>query len=175
MMRMWTRIDGRARLAALAVVLVVGLPVAWYLGSPLFLNMVVDEALPGAPAAALTAGGAPVALSRGEFGEIDAIHKGSGTASVVRLADGARVLRLEDFQVTNGPDLYVYLSGHAAPRSGAHLHEGAAVNLGRLKGNIGSQNYELPADLDLATIKSVVIYCQAFSVVFSTAALMPPA
>jgi hypothetical protein len=112
----------------------------------------------------------PVALSSGQFGQIDTIHKGEGKATIFKLPDGQRVLRFEGFKVTNGPDLYVYLSGHAAPRNGEQVHQGG-IELAQLKGNIGDQNYALPADLDLATIKSAVIYCKQFSVVFSTAEL----
>jgi hypothetical protein len=155
---------------------IVVLPIAWYLGSPLFLNKTVNEAFPmkqtvtaseNMPAAA-----EPKALSSGSFGEVDAVHKGQGTATVYR-AGGALVLRLDPFQVTNGPDLYVYLSAHPAPRNSRQLHEGAALEVSRLKGNIGAQNYTLPADLDLSRYKSVVVYCRRFSVVFSTAELRP--
>ncbi len=45
----------------------------------------------------------------------------------------------------------------------------------RLKGNVGSQNYDLPADVDLSRFRSVVIYCKQFSVVFSSAELSPTA
>ena len=88
-------------------------------------------------------------------------------------ADGGRVLRLDDFRATNGPDLYVYLSGHPAPRSSAELHADGAFEVAPLKGNVGSQNYELPADLDLAAFRSAVICCRRFATVFSTAELVP--
>lgn len=129
---------------------------------------------PSAPAAAPTVAPAPVGpivLGSGEFGTVDAIHKGSGTATIHQLPDGRRILRLEGFSVTNGPDLYVYLSGHPAPRSSGQVHEGAGVEIARLKGNVGDQNYELPAALDLTDIRSVVIYCKRFTTVFSTATL----
>ena len=113
----------------------------------------------------------PVLLASGQFGAVDGFHKGEGTASVFRLPDGKLVLRLENFKVTNGPDLYVYLSGHPAPRNSAQLHEGSALEVARLKGNIGNQNYPLPADADVSKFKSVVIYCKQFSVIFSTAEL----
>jgi hypothetical protein len=167
MVRRWIALDLRVRLALLAVIAAVVLPAAWYLGAPLFIDQVVDEALPAAPAAAA----GPVALSSGQFNEIDAIHKGQGKATIYTLPDGKRVLRFEEFRVTNGPDLYVYLAGHAAPRDSRQLHAGAVHEVARLKGNAGDQNYELPDGLDLAAFKSVVIYCKQFSVVFSTAAL----
>jgi hypothetical protein len=140
----------------------------WYLGSPLLLNQVVDEgARDESPAVELRV--------QGRFGVVDAIHKGEGTAAILRLADRTRVLRLDDFRVTNGPDLYVYLSGHPAPRSSAELHMDGAFEVARLKGNIGSQTYDLPADLDLSGFRSAVIYCRRFTTVFSTAELLPGA
>jgi hypothetical protein len=161
---------------ALMMLAAVALAVAWYLGSPLFINRTVNESFPAAvaPVPAQSADGpaAPVALSSGQFGEIDSIHKGSGVATIFKLSDGKHVLRFEDFKVTNGPDLYVYLSSHPAPRDSGQLHEGTAFEVAVLKGNIGSQNYELPANLDLSQFKSVVIYCKRFSVVFSTAELV---
>jgi hypothetical protein len=122
------------------------------------------EAPPAAPAE-------PVALSQGQFTRVDALHAASGDAVIYRLPDGTHVLRLEGFSSTNGPDLYIGLSGHPMPRSNGELHDSGYVELERLKGSEGSQNYALPADLDLSLFKSVVIYCKAFSVVFSTAEL----
>jgi hypothetical protein len=113
----------------------------------------------------------PVTIAMGTFTGADAVHRGEGSALLIRLPDGRRFLRFENLKVTNGPDLYVYLSGHRAPRNSAQLHEGAAHQVAVLKGNLGNQNYELPADLDLAKFKSAVIYCKRFSVVFATAEL----
>jgi len=64
--------------------------------------------------------------------------------------------------VTNGPDLYVYLSTEPAPTSSAQLHQGGELEVARLKGNVGSQNYDLPADVDLSRFRSVVIHCKQF-------------
>ncbi len=126
----------------------------------------------GAPTEVRPQSTQPVLLANGQFGAVDGFHKGEGTASVFRLPDGKLVLRLEDFKVTNGPDLYVFLSGHPAPRNAGQVHEGGALEVARLKGNIGNQNYALPANVDLSKFKSVVIYCKQFSVVFSTAKLV---
>jgi hypothetical protein len=119
------------------------LPVVWYLGSPLFVSRIVHDEAPGVGTAAQV-------LVQGRFGVIDAIHTGEGTAVILQLPDGQRVLRLDDFRVTNGPDLYVYLSGHPAPRSSAELHADAAFEVAALKGNVGGQTYALPANLDLS-------------------------
>jgi hypothetical protein len=157
------RLRSRPLIAAVtALGLVLLAPVLWYLASPLFITRAADDA----DSFAIHG----TTLRTGTFGEIDTIHKGSGTAEIASLPDGQRVLRLRDFQVTNGPDLYVYLSGHPAPHTGSDVHDGGA-ELGRLRGNIGNQQYEIPADIELAGIRSAVIYCKAFSVVFSSAEL----
>jgi hypothetical protein len=152
------------------------LPVGWYLASPLFVNRAVSEALPmvaaqQAPQSSDTA--LPTVIAGGQFGVVDGIHRGQGSAKILSLPDGTRVLRFEDFTVTNGPDLYVYLSTHPAPRSSNDLHEGGAFEVAQLKGNLGDQNYALPSDLDTGNFASAVIYCRRFSVVFSTAELLP--
>jgi len=194
MVRLWTSIDIRWRLMAAALVAVLVLPLAWYLGSPLFINVTVDERFPGVaplsaannlPAAgtaptsgmASTSGpglkAAPVALGSGQFTEVDTIHKGQGAATLYRLPDDRHLLRFEAFKVQNGPDLYVYLSGHPVPRSSVELHEQGAFEVARLKGNIGDQNYDIPAELDLNRYRAVSIWCRRFSVNFGAAPLGP--
>ncbi len=126
----------------------------------------------GAPSGAVAQSGQPVILGMGQWQGIDSFHQAHGKALMVRLPDGRRFIRFEDFRVTNGPDLYVYLSGHPSPRTSAQLHEGAAFEVARLKGNVGNQNYELPADLALSKFKSVAIYCKRFSVMFGSAELI---
>jgi Electron transfer DM13 len=152
-----TRIGLGTRLALRAGVAVIALSIIVYTGV--------------APTEVSAQSAQPVLLASGQFGGVDSFHKGEGKARLFRLSDGTLVLRLEEFKVTNGPDLYVFLSGHPAPRNGAQVHEGAALEVARLKGNIGNQNYALPPNVDLSKFKSVVIYCKQFSVVFSTAEL----
>ena len=93
----------------------------------------------------------------------DGFHKAEGIAKVINLADGRTFLRLENLKTTNGPDLYVYLSVGKDPSD--------IVNLGRLKGNIGNQNYEIPAGTDLSKYDTVLIWCKAFSTLFGSAKL----
>ncbi|MEM2139768.1 MAG: DM13 domain-containing protein [Nitrososphaera sp.] len=102
-------------------------------------------------------------LSGGFQGAGDGIHNASGKATVLYLEDGSAVLRFENFRVTNGPDLYVYLS----------TDRGASdyVDLGRLKANSGNQNYELPDGVDLSKYDNVIIWCKSFSVYFGGAEL----
>ena len=132
----------------------------------------VAPAPPTAAPVQPTAIAEPVALVSGSFTRIDSLHAAEGTAIIYQLPDGSRVLRLENFSAQNGPDLHVSLSGHPMPCSNAETYDSGYVELERLKANQGNQNYALPAELDLAAFKSVVIYCKAFSVVFSTAELL---
>ena len=98
-------------------------------------------------------------------GSGDGFHNAEGVAKVISLADGRTFLRLENLKATNGPDLYVYLS---TDKDASDI-----VNLGRLKGNIGNQNYEIPAGTDLSKYDTVLIWCKAFSVLFGSAKLGP--
>lgn len=173
----------RRRWFWLAVIPILG--AGWWLGSPLFIDDVVDEALPqveptrqdragtgdsgiddAAPAEEANSGVAPAAdatpspIAVGDFVGFDAVHQGSGSAMIFEL-DDTRVLRFDEFDVTNGPDLRVNLV----------LGDGSMIDIGALKGNVGNQNYELPADLDADTIASVLIYCRAFGVPFASADL----
>jgi len=100
----------------------------------------------------------------GEFvGVNDGIHNAEGQVKVLRLNDSTNFLRIEDFKATNGPDLYVYLS---TDKSASDF-----VNLGRLKGNVGNQNYEIPSGTDLSKYITVLIWCQAFSIQFGSSDL----
>lgn len=113
----------------------------------------------------------PIALSTGEFGSRNR-YTVTGTATVFQLDDGSRVLRLEDFASTNGPDLYVYLTSANAGDDDASL-DADFIDLGLLTGNIGNQNYTIPADVDLSRYNTVVIWCRRFTVGFGAADLVP--
>jgi hypothetical protein len=165
----------------IAFAALIGLPVAWWLLSPLWVNVQVDESFPTAAAqvveptameepAAMTEEAGMTMLAQGAFYNI--VHAGSGQAIVYQLADGSRVLRLQDFSVDNGPDLYVYLVPVNPVPDTIGSEIPGSVNLGALKGNLGDQNYDIPADLDLSQFQSVVIWCRAFRVPFSAAPLV---
>jgi hypothetical protein len=171
-------------IAAAAVVGVVVFVLYWFQPQKLFIDDSVDEAIPtttadttvllqssnaAAPAPPGTAAPtAPVELARGEFVSLD--HGTSGTARVVELADGSRIVRLEGVDTSNGPDLFVYLSPNVASGDESAFDENF-LNLGRLKGNQGDQNYDLPADVDLTGFASVVIWCDRFNSAFGAADL----
>jgi hypothetical protein len=126
---------------------------------------------PGTPVPEQEAESVTVALSTGEFADADNFHKGSGTATVYRGPDGSLLLRLEDFTVTNGPDLHVYVTPHLNPGNSSQVKADGHLDLGELKGNVGNQNYFLPDDFDLGLLGAVVIYCQPFNIIFSVAPL----
>ncbi len=209
-------------------VIIVGIPglwLAWWLGSPLFLDKTVNEAFPtvttaappigsvaittapasaeqpaaagevvAAPAeqpasptatpettepdapttTAPTPGSETVALLSGMFKDADPGHRGSGDATLYQLEDGTQVLRLETLDVTNGPDLHVFLAPVADASERDDVMAEGYLDLGGLKGNKGDQNYPLPGSLDLNKPWTVVIYCVPFHVIFSTAPLGAP-
>ncbi len=186
----------------LLIGVLIALPIGYYLLSPLFFDRTVDEAFPaaGTPqdvfadpampmlatqmmADAMTAEPSQVQeqmpenasemeiLFQGSF--YDLAHHGTGIATVYRLSDGSRVLRFEDFEVLNGPDLHVYLAVQDPVPNTVGLELEGAIDLGSLKGNLGNQNYLLPSDLPLESFKSVVIWCQPFRVPFNAAPLAP--
>ncbi len=174
---------------------------AWWLGSPLFLNKTVDEQFPRTVGAQIPADvtraevemvmetmakvpntmmeampeamAAAQIVSSGSLRGADRFHLGSGQATIYSVPEGGHLLRLENIDVTNGPALVVLLSAHPAPVSRDELKGADYIELAKLKGNRGSQNYELPEGADASQWKSVVIYCKPFHVLFSVAPLRP--
>ena len=108
-------------------------------------------------------------LAKGEIHNAD--KTGSGTATIYQLADGKRVLRLTDFSVDNGPDLHVRLIAADDAKDTASVAKTDHVELGKLKGNKGSQNYDVPENVDLSKYKVVSIWCNRFSINFAAAPL----
>jgi hypothetical protein len=188
----------RLRVPPAVRVLVLGVPfvaVSWWLLSPFFRDDVVDEAFETSIAAAAevttTTTGAPVdpsgapppstappatvppgprLLGVGSFVGL-AGHEGTGDAGFFERPDGSLVLRLERFDIENGPDLRLYVvpgGGQVSPGDGS-------VDLGQLRGNVGDQTYDLPGDLALTAGEwTVLVWCEAFSVEF-VAATVPVA
>jgi Electron transfer DM13 len=163
-------------LAVTAVLLVValGLFQPW----KLFVDVVVSEPAPtgaaSAASAADPAASGPVLLASGQL--ISHEHATSGLVQVYGLPDGSRVLRLQDLRTSNGPLLKVWISDAPVldgPAGWSVFDDGRWVDLGDLKGNIGGSNYPLPADVDLAELSSVSIWCDRFNVSFGAAQLTP--
>lgn len=101
-------------------------------------------------------------------------HPTSGTARVLRLASGERVLVLENLDTSNGPDLHVWLTDQPVIEGADGwfvFDDGEWTTLGPLRGNIGTQQYAIPDDLDLGSVTSVSIWCERFAVSFGAAPL----
>jgi len=170
-------------LALVAVIAVTVFVLFWFQPQKLFIDDRVDEEIPTAASstdsttpdsAATTPSDSPdppepVEHARGEFVSLD--HGTSGIARVLELADGRRIVRLEGLDTDNGPDLYLYLGANPADGDEGSFDD-EFVNLGRLKGNQGDQNYELPAATDLDRHSTVVIWCDRFDSAFGAADLM---
>ena len=153
------------KLAIVLVVVVVIGAGAWYAFRPerLFINQRVNEQFP-------TSSSATNKLASGQFHS--GAHETKGTATVFGLADGKKMLRLTDFTTSNGPDVHVYLVAANDAKDNDSVTKAGFVDIGSLKGNIGDQNYDLPANTDLAKYRAVTIWCKRFSVNFGTAPLM---
>ncbi len=130
-----------------------------------------ESAMAEAPAMAPSAMAAeePVKLAGGRF-HTNA-HKTHGLATIYRLPDGRRVLRLTEFATSNGPDVRVYIVAAGDVQSEDAAKQAGFVDLGALKGNIGDQNYDVPAGLDLSRYRAVSIWCRRFRVNFGAAPL----
>jgi hypothetical protein len=145
----------------------------------LFTSSEIDEPAPSSAPVASTSSGTPLGtpsatpspadavLSTGEF--VDAEHGTSGTAKILELADGRRFLRLEQLTSSDGPDLHVWLSESRSGGDWNSYDDGAHIKLGNLKATHGNQNYRIPDDADISSMRSVVIWCDRFNVAFGTA------
>lgn len=151
----------------IGVLLAALIPAVVYATSPLFFNRTIDEEIPVAKTdnskeTQNTEAIQAVTMSGSFVGVGDGIHSAEGTAKILLLND-AKLLRLEDFKATNGPDLHVYLATDEKATD--------YVDLGSLKANIGNQNYPIPEGTDLSKYDTALIWCKPFSVLFGHANL----
>jgi hypothetical protein len=174
--------------------LIVFVPVAWYLLSPIWIRtelleppVAVAAPSPAAtveptpePAVSVDPSASPAptpepqptptpwaaaAPRSGEFQGTDDFHFARGTATLKETAPGEWTIRLEDFSVRNGPDLYVYLSPSKRD------YADGALEVARLKATDGSFNVRLPEGADPTEMRSVLIWCKQFSHLFAWATL----
>ncbi len=158
----FTRVNNMKKSGRIIIVItvVVALPIAYWLISPLFITKQVNEKLEDImpPQAAIT----EKRLAQGVFTGL-AGHSATGTVTLYQFGNNY-ILRLEDdFMVTNGPDLFVHFG-----KDGAYVKE---ARLAALKGNLGGQNYEVPADINPSDYDEVWIWCRSFAVPFGKAVL----
>jgi len=101
------------------------------------------------------------------------VHKTEGRATVYQEADGKLVLRLTNFKTSNGPDVHVILVAMKDAGDDANFLKNTTekLELGKLKGNEGDQNYEIPAGTDLSKYRTVSVYCERFNANFGAAPL----
>ncbi|MYH05746.1 MAG: DM13 domain-containing protein [Acidimicrobiia bacterium] len=125
-----------------------------------------------APTTTTTVPEGPVLLSVSEWISIG--HPGTGTVLVYRQPDGSHVVRFEDLDVSNGPDLLVILSAAPLVDDRAAYSEVAYLSLGDLKGNQGNQNYIVPAEVNLDEYQTVAIWCRRFNYTFNAAEIHSP-
>jgi Electron transfer DM13 len=97
------------------------------------------------------------------IGAGDGFHNTEGLAKVIPLGQGSSVIRLENFNSNNGPNVHLYMSTDKAASN--------FIDLGRLKANNGNQNYNIPNGTDLVKYNMVLIWCKDFSVLFGSAEL----
>ncbi|WP_328444188.1 MULTISPECIES: DM13 domain-containing protein [unclassified Amycolatopsis] len=160
----------------------------WFQPWQLWVDETVQESLPAAaptaqPSAVTSQPSAsqpsppatPAELATGTL--ISHEHPTTGTVRVLRAADGALVLRLENLETSSGPDVHVWLTD-APVKPGKDgwdvFDDGKYLDAGKLKGNKGNQNYPLPAGTDLAGYASVSLWCDRFDVSFGAAELTGP-
>lgn len=147
----------------IGTVAVVASGVGYWLLSPLFITKQVNESLEEISQneeSTQSAEVQPETIAQGMFTGL-AGHTGKGTATLVKVGEAYYVRLEEDFETTNGPDLFVHLG-----RNGEYSTE---ARLGSLKGNVGSQNYEVPDSIDVTKYNEVWVWCRAFSVPFAKA------
>ncbi|WP_099020600.1 DM13 domain-containing protein [Mycolicibacterium palauense] len=166
-------------LGVVVVVVAAAVGAYWFQPWKLFTNTTVDEPLPASvagPSAADPGLQGPVVLSQGEF--VGQEHDTSGTAQLLRLPDDSMLVRIDDLDTSDGPELKVWLTdAPVTPGTGRAgvFDDGRWVDLGALKGNRGSANYPVPAGTDVTGLDSVSIWCDRFNVSFGAAELVPVA
>ena len=154
----------------IAAVVVLLLIAGWYLFRPerIFINTTVNESLPETSDGDDTAA-VPKTITKGTFHGV--AHDAKGDAEILELPGGKKILRFTNFEVSNGPDVVVYLSSVNDANDNDSVKNSDFILLGQLKGNIGNQNYEIPGDLELSKYNSAVIWCRRFGVNFAVAPL----
>lgn len=136
---------------AAAIFAIPALAFAYYAISPLFITIEANDAVPEA---------AHVATARSARVVDTPAHPASGTVKIIE-ADGKAVVRYENYETINGPDLFVYLA--------KDLDAKEFVSLGRVKATSGNVNYEVPEGIDISEYRYVLTWCKAFGVLFNSA------
>lgn len=147
---------------AVVVLIIAAAAAVYWLAAPLFIDKEVSETAKDVEDLVPSETG-QILVAEGKFAGEDNFHKGEGMAKLVKVGEKYFVRLEDDFRVTNGPDLFVHFG-----RDGKYSSE---ARIGALKGNVGGQNYEVPAGINPEDYNEVWIWCRAFSVPFASAVL----
>jgi hypothetical protein len=153
------------------------IPLTAYVIVPQFVRSKVVEKAPGVPlsvgatpagagAATSPAAVASKTLATGDLKRINLVDFGTGRVLVLQVGF-SRFLRFENVEIGAAPAQHVYLSDRTDGTPGTF------TDLGPLKATSGSFNYEIPAAVDLTSVKSVVSWCLQFKTTVTYAVLQP--
>ena len=150
---------------AVIPLIIIVLFVGWYWFRPegLVINRRVDEGFPTGNDSQ------PQILDSGAFHS--GTHPTEGTVTIYRMENGSRILRFTNFKTSNGPDVHIYMVAADDARDNASVLNAASIDLGLIQGNVGNQNYTLGSDVDLATYRTVSVWCKRFNKNFGAAPL----
>ncbi|MBE7121246.1 DM13 domain-containing protein [Bacillus cereus] len=142
--------------------------ILWSLFRPekLFIDKKVNETLPQTEVKSKEIKQQQV-ISEGQFQS--GVHETAGTATIYQLADGKRILRLTNFSTSNGPDVRVVLVPTKQLKNNEDVKNYKYIELGKLKGNKGDQNYEIPNEIDVSAYGAVSVWCKRFNENFAAA------
>jgi len=152
-----------AAVVAAGLAIIVVFVLVYFQPQDLFINHSVDQARPAGA----------VVVRQGSFHSGE--HATTGLAQLLGFPGGLTTLRLAPFRTSNGPAVHVWLSAAAPGAPNGTVADMAHLDLGGLKGNIGAQNYPVPRTADPGRYRTVVIWCERFSVTFGYAPLTPAA
>lgn len=114
----------------------------------------------------------PVEIASGDFTRIDGVRWATGSLIIYQQTGNSKILRFENFSMVNGPNLRVILSTLGVPLPENPALSPDDIDLGALRGNLGSQNYEIAAEVDLPRYNSIIIYSRALNLIYSIAPLL---
>ncbi|EJS62377.1 hypothetical protein CN425_04740 [Bacillus cereus] len=149
--------------------LIIVLGILWSLFRPekLFIDKNVNEALPQTEIKSKESQLQEQIVTKGQFQ--NGVHETAGVATIYQLADGKHILRLTNFSTSNGPDVRVVLVPTKQLKNNEDVKNYKYIELGKLKGNKGDQNYEIPNEIDVSTYGAVSVWCKRFNENFGAA------
>ena len=154
---------------ALSILLLCTAVIAFYLIFPTYTETSVNDPFPTVATGTLLSEfmenipnqNVSAQLRKSTLFEGEGNHQAEGVVLIVELDDGSHALRFENFRISNGPSLQVYISTNEERKEWQQI--------GMLKASTGNQNYRLPNDVDVQDIAAVLVHCGPFNKVFGKA------